>query len=173
MTMIAAWALKRSVVARMRRLAAGGLAPWPGTEMLADGDPQFCVPVQVEYVLPAAPDRLCVYGTQVRAARRQLTAEPSGRYQGGQAYGMYVETVSLEFRIRCYQPGEDVEAVDAVTSRLCQAVTAAVVNGPVLFEHGSIVLANINQDPTALAPNPEPSVITNVSLLFVAEVIVP
>ncbi len=173
MTVIASWALKRSVIGRLRNLASGALTPYAGTDILAEGHPEFGGPVQIAYYLPAAPDRLCVYGTSMRAGRQPITGEGSGLYATGQAFGMSVETVSLELRVRCHSPGDDVEAVDAVSSRLCQAVASAVLDGPALFQQGTMILQTINQDPTILAPQPEPSVITNVSLLFTAGVVVP
>lgn len=168
---ILSWALKRSVISRMQRLASGELTPWAGTELFAAGHPEFTQPVQVSYFLPGEPDRLCVYGTSVRAARRQATAEGTAVLATGRTFGMYVETSTLELRVRCHSPGEDVEGVDAMTSRLAQAVTSAVMEGPQLFEMGTVNLTAINQDPTTIAPLPEPSVITNVSLVFTVEVI--
>lgn len=161
MAVIVSWALKRSVFARMAKLSSGALAPWPGTELFAAGHPEFGAPVQVEYFLPAEPDRLCVYGTSVRASRRPLTEELKAA----------VETCTLEVRVRCYAPGEDVETVDRVTSDLCQAVVSALTEGEPFFRQGSMTLQTINQDPTMLAPHPEPSVITNVALTFIAEVV--
>jgi hypothetical protein len=171
MAVILSWALKRAAISRMSNLASGNLSPWYGTELFATGHPEFTAPVQVAYFLPGEPDRLCVYGTSVRASRRQATAEGSGVYPTGQVNGLYVETSTLELRVRCSSPGEDVEAVDLITSQLCQAVASAMMDGPALFQSGTINLTAINQDPTTIAPLPEPNVITNVSLVFTVEAI--
>jgi hypothetical protein len=170
--LIIAWPLKRSVIARLRAIATGAKVPPPGAELLASGHPEFCVPTQVEYFLPSEPDRLCVYGTAIRSARRDVTADRTVSFPTASVVGLQVETVTLELRVRVFSPGEDVEAVDAVTGQLCQAV-ATVVTGTSFFEQGTIGLTSIIQDPAVIAPNPEPSVISNVSLVFTAEVIVP
>lgn len=169
-TIVWAWPVKRAMFARLRNIASGDAAPYPGSELLvADGDTH---PVQVELFLPANPDRVCVFGTPVSFSRRELTGESN---QGGLAQAIATvqdEQVRIEVRIRVYEPGDDFDSVDRMLGDMCSAVATAVL-AEAFTENGRIrlYLAGGTQDPTAMAPPPEPSVIGNASLTFIAEVI--
>jgi hypothetical protein len=161
-TTILAFALKRSIIARIQKVADGsyGSLP-PGTEVLARPD------VQVNPILPADPDRVCVYGTPVRSTRQFTTEERR----------TVTETVTCEIRIRVYQPGqqdEDVGEVDLLTGQVANAVGIAVLDtlAPVVDpSFGSISLSDVTQWPTALSPAPESSVTGLASLIFTAELV--
>lgn len=166
MTLIAAWPLKRSIIARLAAHAAGTNPPPPGAELLATGDPAYSA-VQVGTMLPAEPDRLCVFGAPLRLSRSEMTAEVNR--QGG---GLVDETVIVEIRVRVFQPGEDVDGVDRMLGDLVQAVAVAVLNGAPFIGQGRIGLSSITQDPTAYVPNPEPSLTAYASMIFSADVVV-
>lgn len=158
MTTILAFALKRSVMARLQAINTGSIPPPAGAEMLASSG------VQVNPILPAEPDRICVYGTPVRSTRQITTAERT----------TCTESVACEIRIRVYQPGEadeDVGDVDLLTSQLCNAVAKAVIDGDPLVDRslGDLYLYEVLQWPTAVTPHPEPSVTGLASLVFQAE----
>lgn len=162
-----AWPLKRSAFARLAAIAAGGQAPPIGAELLVSTTAR---PVQVSAYLPAEPDRICVFGTPLSASRREFTGESGrGAWNNIVATGQ-IETVRLEVRVRVYEPGEDFDSVDKTLGDMCSAVASAILGSP-LFEQGRIYLSGVTQDPTALAPVPEPSVTGNASLTFTAEVI--
>jgi hypothetical protein len=168
MTVIMAWPLKRSAFARMQKIAAGTVPAPGGAELLVSTTDR---PVQVELYLPAEPDRICVFGTPLSASRREFTGETArGAWANNMIAVGQVETVRLEVRVRVYEPGEDFESVDKTLGDMCSAVATAVLTAP-LFEQGRIYLSGVSQDPTALAPSPEPSVTGNASLVFTAEVI--
>jgi hypothetical protein len=165
--LIVAWPLKRSVIARLQSYASGVTPVPPGAELLASGDPAFSS-VQVSMVIPAEPDRLSVFGAPLRLSRLDRTAEVN---QGFAPARVVIESVVLELRCRVHQPGEDTEGVDRMLGNLVQAVAIAVLNGEPFFTQGSITLTSITQDPTAVAPNPEPSVTGFASLVFTADVV--
>jgi hypothetical protein len=159
MTIILAWPLKRSAIARLQAIAAGTQPPPAGAELLVSAPPGH--PVQVEYVLPAEPDRICVFGTPLSSSRREGTAEQAG---------FQIEMVRLEIRVRVYDPGEDLDQVDKTLGDMCTAVATAITSVP-LAGMGRIFLSGVSQDPTAIAPSPEPSVTGNASLTFTAELV--
>jgi hypothetical protein len=162
-----AWPLKRSAFARLGLIANGTQAPVSGAELLVSSTAR---PVQVSPFLPAEPDRICVFGTPLSASRREASGE-SPRYFGGvMVSAVQVEVVRLEVRVRVYEPGEDVEGVDRTLGDMCSAVATALLSQP-LMDQGRLYLSGITQDPTALAPAPEPSVTGNASLVFTAEVV--
>lgn len=167
MTAVMAWPLKRSAFARLKLIAAGTQPPPQGAELLVSSVDR---PVQVEQFLPAEPDRICVFGAPLSASRREASGE-SPRYAGNvMVSGLQIETVRLEIRVRVYEPGEDVDGVDRTLGDMCSAVATAILSSP-LIEQGRLYLSGVTQDPTALAPPPEPSVTGNGSLTFTAEVI--
>lgn len=168
MTAVMAWPLKRSAFARLGMIAAGEQAPPLGAELLVSDPPLR--PVQVELFLPAEPDRVCVFGTPLSFSRREITAESRQAALSGLVAIGQVESVRLEVRIRVYEPGEDFDKVDRAVGDMCSAVATALLSVP-LFEQGRMYLSGGTQDPTAMAPAPEPSVTGNASLVFTAEVI--
>lgn len=151
MTTLTAWALKRSVFARLTAHAAGIGAP-VGVEAL-DG-------VQVAYVLPGEPERVCVYGTRVRLTRVRNDEE----------HTQFRETVPLEIWVRAMQPGEDVEAVDALVETTCAAVATSLLSSP-LFSLGTLSLTAVTCDNATIAPSPEPGVTISAQMLFTAELV--
>jgi hypothetical protein len=166
-TVVMAWPLKRSAFARLAQIAAGERPAPLGAEALVSAPLR---PVQVELFLPAEPDRICVFGTPLSFSRREFTGESGrGTLPGLMAVGQ-VESVRLEVRVRVYEPGEDFESVDRTVGDVCSAVASAVLSEP-LFEQGRIYLSGGSQDPTAMAPAPEPSVTGNALIVFTAEVI--
>lgn len=157
-TILMAWPLKRSAIARLKAYADGTYPAPPNITPL--------VGVQVGFVLPANPDRVCVYGTPVNSTRRYATEER----------GLSVESVRMEIRVRVYQPGEadeDIGDVDTLTGQLCQAVASALIDyEPVVDQTmGTMTVAQVIQWPTAVTPFPEPSVTGLASVLFQADVI--
>jgi hypothetical protein len=168
MSVVMAWPLKRSAFARLSAIAGGTSPPPMGAEGLVSHPPDRVV--EVSQYLPAEPERICVFGTPLSASRRESSGE-SPRYAGNIIVsGVQVETVRLEVRVRVYEPGEDFDSVDRTLGDMCSAVATALLSSP-LFEQGRMYLSGISQDPTALAPAPEPSVTGNASLVFTAEVI--
>jgi len=171
--LIVAWPLKRSVIARLQGHADGTVLPPSGAELLATGDPSFST-VQVTDVIPAEPDRLAVFGAPLRLSRGNRTAEINSGTSSSVPIapsGVVIESVILELRCRVYQPGEDSTAVDRMLGNLVQAVAVAVLNGSPFFSQGAMSLLSVTQDPTIVAPNPEPSVIGYASLVFAADVV--
>lgn len=167
MTVVLAWPLKRSAFSRLAQIADGRKTPYPGTEGLVSTTER---PVQVSLFLPAEPDRICVFGTPLSFSRREITGESAqGNWPGGIAVGV-VEVVRLEVRVRVYEPGEDFDAVDRTLGDVCSAVTTAVLAEP-LVHQGRIFLSGGTQDPTAMAPSPEPSVTGNAVMVFTAELV--
>jgi hypothetical protein len=167
MTIIMAWPLKRSAIARIKSIAAGTQSPPMGAELLVSTPDR---PIQVEHYLPAEPDPICVFGTPLSFSRREITGESGrGAWSNIVSTGQ-IETIPFEIRVRVYEPGEDVEVVDRTLGDTLSAVATAILATP-LFEQGRIYLSGGRQDPTALAPSPEPSVTANAVLIFTAEVI--
>lgn len=160
MTQILAWALKRSAFARLQQIVEGTIPPPPGTELLTASG------VQAEVILPASPDRICVYGTPIRSTRRQATAENTNS----------IESVTLEIRLRIYQPGEqdeDVGDVDRLTEGMCNAVATALIDGhPIVDQRfGNLNLSTVTQWPTAVTPMPEAYVMGLASIIFAADLV--
>jgi hypothetical protein len=167
MAVVMAWPLKRSAIARLSKIADGSASVPMGAERLVSSTDR---PVQVAMYLPAEPDRICVFGTPLSASRREASGE-SPRYTGNVLVtGVQIETVRLEIRVRVYEPGEDYDSVDQTLGDVCSAVASAILSAP-LMEQGSIYLSGVTQDPTALAPSPEPSVTGNAALVFTAQVV--
>lgn len=167
MTVVMAWPLKRSAFAYLEKIAGGDTPPPPGAELLVSTADR---PVQVARYLPGEPDRICVFGTPLSASRREFTGESAtGSWANIVAAGQ-VESVRLEIRVRVYEPGEDFDSVDKTLGDTCSAVASAILAAPLLAQ-GRIYLSGVSQDPTALAPSPEPSVTGNASIVFTAEVI--
>jgi hypothetical protein len=169
---IIAWPLKRSALARLAAFA-DGTKPIPhGLEvLLAPLVSTSDVPVEVSYAIPDEPDRVCVYGTPLRASRAERTAEAGGGYatnSGMQA--VVAETVTLELRARVYEPGDNIEGVDRLLGDVCQAVATALTYER-LFAQGAMALTSVTQDPTAVSPSPDPYVIGNALLTFTAQVV--
>lgn len=169
MRIILGWPLKRSVFARLTAISDGSRSPYPGSELLvADGESW---PVQVATALPAEPDRVCIFGGPLSGSRREITGE-SAQGQGlAQAVAVgEAEQIRLEIRVRVYQPGEDFDDVDRQLGDVMSAVHTAVTAEP-FFDQGRIYLSGYSQDPTAIRGAPEPSVIGNAVLVYLAEVI--
>jgi hypothetical protein len=167
MAVVMAWPLKRSAFSRLAKVANGTASVPMGAELLVSSADR---PVQVELFLPAEPDRICVFGTPLSASRRESSGE-SPRYAGNvMVSAIQVETIRLEVRVRVFEPGEDFDSVDKTLGDMCSAVATALLSAP-LMEQGRMYLSGITQDPTAIAPTPEPSVTGNASLVFTAEVI--
>lgn len=164
MTVVLAWPLKRSAIARLKAIAAGTQPPPMGAELLVATAVR---PVEVSHVLPAEPDRICVFGTPLSGSRREASGE---RQSGPLVTAVQVESVRLEIRVRVYEPGEDVEGVDRTLGDMMSAVASALLSTP-LFEQGRMYLSGFSQDPTALRASPEPSVTGNASLTFTAELV--
>jgi hypothetical protein len=167
MAVVMAWPLKRSAFARLAKIADGSASPPMGAEGLVSTADR---PIEVSLFLPAEPDRICVFGTPLASSRREATGESSRYAANTIVTAVQVETVRLEIRIRVYEPGEDVASVDQTLGDMCSAVATAILSSQ-LVEQGRIYLSGVTQDPTALAPSPEPSVTGNASLVFTAELV--
>lgn len=151
-----AWPIKRLALATLAEVADGSTPPPSGAAPLVA---TVARPVQVAHFLPTNPERVCVYGTPIRATARELTAEdPSVTGQ----------TALIEIRVRIYEPGEDIEGVDQALGEMCTAVASVLLSAP-LFPAGRIWLSAMAQEPQEFTPNPEPSVTGVASLVFSAE----
>lgn len=160
-----AWPLKRSAFALLAKVAAGTTPPPNGAEALVSTTDR---PVEVSLFLPAEPDRICVYGTPLSFSRREGSGESA---RPGFA-SVQFEIVRLEVRVRVYEPGEDFESVDKTVGDMCSAVASAILGTRLIAENGGrIYLSGGTQDPTAMAPNPEPSVTGNALVVFTAELV--
>jgi hypothetical protein len=168
MTVVMAWPLKRSAFARLAKISNGTKPCPPGAEALVSVPPDR--PVEVALYLPAEPDRICVFGTPLSFSRREITGESAQGSMPGLVSVGQVEMIRLEVRVRVYEPGEDFESVDRTLGDVCSAVVTAILSEP-LVGQGRLYLSGGTQDPTALAPSPEPSVTGNALLVFTAEVI--
>jgi hypothetical protein len=160
-TVILAFALKRSVMARLQQINRLTIPAPAGTEALTgDG-------VQVNPILPANPDRICVYGTPVRSTREYSTAERV----------TVTEQVTCEIRVRVYRPGQDddddVSDIDLALGQQINAVAVAILDGNpiVLPSMGALNLSEVLQWPTALSSTPEPAVMGLASIIFTAELV--
>jgi hypothetical protein len=143
MTTLLAWAAKRAVIARIQA--------W--SDEAVSTDPLY--QVQIGYVLPPEIERVCVYGGQVRSIRTQVGAEHAL---------MFREDITVEVRVRVFQPAEDVQDTERVAEGVCQRIATAVSAEP-RISTGSVAVTAMDQDPPALSPDPEPSVVVNVLLV--------
>jgi hypothetical protein len=167
MSTVMSWPLKRSAFGRLARISAGMDPPPYGAELLVSTADR---PVEVSLFLPAEPERICVFGTPLSFSRREASGE-SAQWAGNTIIsGIEVETVRLEVRVRVYEPGEDFDSVDRTLGDMCSAVVSALKSAP-LADRTNLYLSGGSQDPTAMAPAPEPSVTGNAVLVFTGEVI--
>lgn len=166
MAAVLAWPLKRSVFARLAKIADGTAAPPAGAEALVSTPER---PVGVSLFLPAEPERICVYGTPLSFSRREASGDTA---RPGIA-SVQFEIVRLEVRVRVYEPGEDFEPVDKTVGDMCSAVASAVLGTGDLLppNSGRVYLSGGTQDPTAMAGAPEPSVTGNALVVFTAELV--
>jgi len=168
MTVVWAWPVKRAVFARLAKIAAGEMPPYPGSELLvATGESH---PVEVSLFLPAEPDRVCIFGTPLSFSRREIGGESRQGHTPQSVAAIQDEVARIEVRIRVYEPGEDFDAVDRLLGDMCSAVATAVLAAD-FGERTRMSLVGGTQDPTAMFPAPEPSVVGNASLTFNAEVV--
>jgi hypothetical protein len=144
-TTLIAWAAKRAIIARITN--------WADPAIALPADPLYGV--QVGYTLPPQPDRICVYGGRVRSVRAQATGEHASLFQ---------EDVTVEVRVRVFEPGGDVEDTERVAEGIAQRIAAAVSAEPRLTSTGAVAVTSTDADPTILSPDPEPSVTANVVL---------
>lgn len=156
-TVVMAWPLKRSVLARLDAIAQGVLPAPPGTEAL--------VGAEVTSALPADPDRVCVFAGPVLATRSATTGE----------FVTTIEIVSVELRVRVFQPGTDdtdLTDIDKTLGDVCQAVAVALLDYEPIVSRtgGSMQLVQITQQPIAVSPTPEPYAIATAAIAFRAEV---
>lgn len=135
--------MKRSIMARIASLSLGD-------------------DVQVARTLPAEPERKCVYGGRVRWSQREITDQKAM---------VFVQTITFEVRVRVLDLGDDVDGTEAEAERILSAISDGVVAAPSLVGTvGTLVASAGDQDPTMLAPGPEPSVVANLSVTFVVTV---
>jgi hypothetical protein len=152
-----AWPIKRLAVARLTAYANGTETPPAGVAPLVSTPSR---PVQVSHFFPTGgPERVCIYGVPLRAVATEQTAEDPS---------VIGQTAIIEFRVRVYEPGEDVTGVDWQLGDLCTAVATALLEEP-LFPAGRIWLSAVAQEPQELTPNPDPSVTAVAALVFSAE----
>lgn len=152
------WPIKRLAIARLQGYADGSEPVPPGCELLVSTRDR---PVQVEHLAPPEPDRISIYGGPLRSAFGEISAE---------APDLVTETTTVEIKVRCYEPGDDVAGVDRLLGDMCQSVATGLIWKP-LDPHVRLWLASIRQDPGSYVPAPEPSVIQSASLFFGAEVV--
>lgn len=135
--------MKRSIMARIKSLDLGD-------------------DVQVSNTLPAEPERKCVYGGRVRWSQREITDQKAM---------VFVQTITFEVRVRVFDLGDEVAAVEEEAERIISAVADGVVGGQSLVgTAGTLVAAAGDQDPTMVSPGPEPSIAANLSVTFVVTV---
>jgi hypothetical protein len=151
MATLLAWAAKRAVIARIQSWA----------DQAATTDPLYGV--QVSYILPPDLERICVYGGQVRSVRTQVTGEHAVLFR---------EDVTVEVRIRVFEPGGDVQDTEQVAEGIAQRISVAVSAEPRITV-GSVAVAAMEEDPPAMVGDPEPSVAVNVLLVVGLSMITP
>jgi hypothetical protein len=151
MTTLLAWAAKRAVIARIQSWA----------DQAATTDPLHGA--QVSYILPPDIERVCIYGGQVRSVRTQVTGEHAVLFR---------EDVTVEVRIRVFESGGDVQDTEQVAEGIAQRICTAVSAEPRITV-GSVAVAAMEEDPPALAGDPEPSVAVNVLLVVGLSMITP
>lgn len=136
---ILAGPVKRSIMARIESLPLGD-------------------DVQVARSLPADPDRKCVYGGRLRWSQGEVTDQHAM---------VFTQIITFEVRIRVVDLGDDADDVERQAEEILAAIADGVVAAPSLVgTYGSIVASSGDQDPTVVAPNPEPSVTANFALTF-------
>jgi hypothetical protein len=139
-TTLVAWTAKRSVIARIQSWSASTTGALAG--------------VEVDYALPPEPDRICVYGGRVRSTRVQVTAENALVFR---------EDIIIDIRVRVQVLGGDIEDAERTAESISQAVAVAVSAEPRITT-GTIGVTATDQDPTIVAPDPDPYVTVNVLL---------
>jgi hypothetical protein len=137
------WALKRSVINRIKDTAAAAIA----------GEALYGV--VVEYALPPNPERVCVYGSRARSTRTQVSAEHGVLFR---------EDTLIDIRVRVQELGGDIADTEMVAEGICQAIAVAVTAEPRLTPGGSVAVTATDQDPTIISPDPDPYVTVNVVL---------
>lgn len=138
-----AWAAKRSIMARITNTAAGA----------AQGTPLYGV--QVAYALPPNPERICVYAARVRSARAPATAE----------FGvLFREDITLDIRVRVQELGGDIQDAEQVAEGISRAIALAVTDPMQAQIAPLIYVSATDQDPTIVAPDPEPYITVNAAL---------
>jgi hypothetical protein len=138
-----AWTAKRSIMARITNTATGA----------AQGTPLYGV--QVAYALPANPERICVYAARVRSARAPATAE----------FGViFREDITLDIRVRVQELGGDIQDAEQVAEGISRAIALAVTDPAQAQIAPLIYVSATDQDPTIVAPDPEPYVTVNAAL---------
>lgn len=148
MTTLVAWAAKRSVISRIQA--------W--SDVATADDPLYGI--QIEYALPAEPERVCVYGSRVRSTRAQATGEHAV---------MFREDIVVEVRIRVYEPGGDPEDTERTAEGIAQRIAVAVSAEPRIAA-GAVAVTSTDQDPTVLTGDPEPAVTVNIVLTITLSV---
>lgn len=151
MTTLVAWAAKRSVISRIQAWA----------DVAAADDPLYGV--QIEYALPAEPERVCVYGGRVRSTRTQA---------GGEHALMFREDIVIEVRVRVYEVGGDPEDTERTAEGIAQRIAVAVSAEPRITA-GSVAVTSTDADPTVLSGDPEPAVTVNVVLTVTLSMLTP
>ncbi len=146
------WMAKRVIAARIAERAASA----------AEGD--ALAGVQVEYALPANPDRVCVYLGRARSSRALAAAEHNVLYR---------EDVLVDVRIRVSQPGGDIEEVEGLVEDIANRVADVVSEEPRLAPGGSVAVTVIDQDPTIVSPDPDSSVTVNAVLTVTLSMTLP
>jgi hypothetical protein len=151
-----AWPIKRLALARLAAYVDGSETPPAGAEDLVSTASR---PVQVSHFEPTNPERVCIYGTPLRATANEATAEDPS---------ITDQIAFVEIRVRIYEPGEDQFGVDFMLGDMCAAVATGLLAAP-LFPSGRFWLSAMAQEPQSLTPNPDPSVTGVASLVFAAQ----
>jgi hypothetical protein len=157
-TTIMSWPVKRLAIARLQGYADGTEPVPPGCEMLVATRDR---PVQVDYMAPPEPDRISIFGGPLRSVLSEDTAESAD---------LLTETTTVEIKVRCFEPGDDVAGVDRTLGDMCQAVVTGLLWKP-LNPNVRFWLDQIRQDGGGYSPSPEPAVVMSASLFFAAEVV--
>lgn len=142
MTNILAYQAKRTLMDRIDTLLASDL-------------------VQVAYVFPGDPERLCVYGGAIRFVQADAVAE---------AGILSLETATIDVWVRAYLPGDDARAADALAEGLADQIIGDFNANPKLTGPLTIVgLANGDGGVPQVSAAPEPAVTVQLLLQFVVE----
>ncbi len=138
------WMAKRVIRARIAERAVSA----------AEGD--ALAGVQVEYALPAHPDRVCVYLGRARSSRAPSTAEHNTLYR---------EDVLVDVRIRVSLPGGDIEEAEGTVEDIANRIADVVSQEPRLAgPGGTVAVSVVDQDPTIVSPDPDSTVTVNAVL---------
>lgn len=137
------WAAKRAVILRIKDQSSTAL---PGDTLYG---------IEVDYALPATPERISVYGGRCRSIRAQA---------GGEHGLLFREDLTIEVRVRVQELGDDINHAEMTAESICQAIALAVSAEPRLVPSGLVAVTATDQDPTAVFSAPEPMVTVNVSL---------